>query len=190
MTTTTVMREAYDRHFTRHKRQPTRALGWPATCWLLDALDQWEAMTVLECGSGWSTTALRMWAAARPGRAVVTTDHKRPWLDLARRECELEGLDVSGFAEHDAYLSLPLRRFDAVLADLADLKTRAARMGEFVARVRPGGWLILDDWHEPDYVHAASAWFRAAGHDTPTPVLASVDEWSRFLAVWLCPEVS
>jgi ubiquinone/menaquinone biosynthesis C-methylase UbiE len=181
----TRLRQAYDRHFTRHKRQPTRALGWPATLWLVYALDRWHAESVLECGSGWSSTALRMWAAEGPGRSIVTTDHKPAWLNLAQMECVIEDLDSEGFVYHDALAKD--RQFDVVLVDLADTPTRFSRLDDFVRWVKPGGYLVFDDWHVETYQKAVMAWFARHHLAPPTKVLPSTDEWGRHLAIWRAP---
>lgn len=179
------LREAYGRHFTRHKRQPTRAMGWPATVWLIQSLDYWQADTVLECGSGWSTTALRLWQDAAPGRYVTTTDHKPAWLQLAHMECVMEGLPAERFAVHDD-LSRTLA-FDVVFVDLADTPTRFSRIAEFVAWVKPGGWLVLDDWHVGAYAASVSQWMAERGWRAPVKVVATTDEWGRYCAVWRRP---
>lgn len=179
------LRAAYDRHFTRHKRQPTRAMSWPATWWLVRALDAWDAETVLECGSGWSTTALRMWEAERGGRYVTTTDHKVPWLDLAQRECLMEGLSAQRFVFHE---DLPRALgFDVVLVDLADTPTRSAQVDRFVGWAKPGGMVVFDDWHVRSYRETVTAWLTAKGWDEPTPIPETTDEWGRYLATWRAP---
>lgn len=181
----TRLKLAYDRHFTRHKRQPTRALGWPATLWLVNALDNWNAKTVLECGAGWSTTALRMWQAERFGREVTTTDHKPAWLNLALQECLMERLDVDRFVNHD---DLPkYRTHDAVLVDLADTPTRYAKLDDFIRWTAPGGHLVFDDWHVASYRDDVNAWLIKHGQRIAEPILASTDEWGRYLAVWRAP---
>jgi len=184
----TRVHEAYTRHFTRHKRQPTRALGWPATRWLLNALTAWETETVLECGSGWSTTALRMWAEEKPGRYITTTDHKPAWLALAEAECVMEGLIPARFAPHqDLARESPDLAFDVVLVDLADTPTRVEHLAQFVRWTKPGGMMVLDDWHVPSYAHAVSWWMEARDWPVPEPIADSTDEWGRYLAVWRRP---
>lgn len=185
---------AYARHFTWHtvlglsERQPTRALGWPATAWLLDTLTARRAARVLECGSGWSTTALRMWAVEAPGRDVTTTDHLKNWLHRSRRELELEGLPTTRMYVHEGFATVwdgvP---FDAMLVDVGNTQYRRDRLTDFVGWLRPGGLLVFDDWHVPEHAEGVAAWFREHGQREPVPVEATRDEFGRFVAVWERP---
>lgn len=182
---------AYERHFAWHEvlqlsqRQPTRALGWEATVWLLETLTARDAHRVLECGSGWSTTALRMWSAEVGGREVTTTDHKKNWLHRSRRELVLEGLDCGRMYVQEGFPGVwNGQPFDALLVDVGDTAYRRERLGLFLRWLTPTGLLVFDDWHVPEHAAGVSDYFRGQGLTTPVAVPASRDDYGRYLATW------
>jgi predicted O-methyltransferase YrrM len=135
----------------------------PERPWIVPAAVGWlgrrmrRDWTVFELGSGRST----LWLARRAGRVTSLEDNEF-WLERAREavgaagldNVELRGLPVEGFAaavaavEDDSLDLLVVDFLEAPGAERAD----AVRAGR--SKVRPGGYLLLDDSDRPSYARA------------------------------------
>lgn len=141
----------------------------PERPWIVPAAVGWlgrrtrRDWRVLELGSGRST----VWLARRAG-SVVSFEDNEHWLaraselldDAAIENAELRHLAVADFAR--AVAELPAESFDLIVVDFLESPqadrveaVRAAR-----EKVRPGGYLLLDDSDRPGY---AGAWELLAG---------------------------
>jgi predicted O-methyltransferase YrrM len=135
----------------------------PERPWIVPAAVGWlgrrirRDWRVLELGSGRST----VWLARRAG-TVTSFEDNEFWLERARemlREAEIEnaevrGLPVESFAAELERLedaSLDLLVVDFLEAPGAE-RVEAVRAGR--SKVRPGGYLLLDDSDRPSYAEA------------------------------------
>lgn len=144
----------------------------PERPWIVPAAVGWlgrrarRDWRVLELGSGRST----VWLARRAG-SVLSFDDNEHWLARASElldgagieNAELRHLAVADFAS--AVAELPSESFDLIVVDFLESPqadrveaVRAAR-----EKVRPGGYLLLDDSDRPGY---AGAWELLAGWRT------------------------
>jgi SAM-dependent methyltransferase len=135
----------------------------PERPWIVPAAIGWlgrrmrSDWSVLEFGAGRSTP----WLARRAGRVVSFEDnefwaeHTRGRLrELGLDNVELRQLPVEEFvAELDA---LPAEQFDLVVVDFleAPAVTRVDAVAPAMKRLRPGGYLLLDDSDRPGYAPA------------------------------------
>lgn len=99
---------------------------------------------VFEFGAGGST----LWLAGRVGR-LVSTEHQVSWYEEITRCLEEHGLhaDLRLLAEGDcagAILEFPDGFFDVVFVDCLD-RIRNDCIANALDKVRPGGWLVVDD---------------------------------------------
>ncbi len=140
----------------RYGRTPERPWIVPAAVgWLRRRIrSDWS---ILEFGAGRSTP----WFAQRAGRVLSFEDngfwvgHTRERLDqlgLASVELRLRG--VEEFSREVA--ALPPSSFDLVVVDFleAPAVTRIDVLEPAMQRVRPGGYLLLDDSDRPGYAEA------------------------------------
>jgi predicted O-methyltransferase YrrM len=135
----------------------------PERPWIVPAAVGWLARRmrrdwrVLELGSGRST----VWLARRAG-AVTSFEDNEFWLERTREmlreagieNCEVRELPVESFAAELGRLedgSLDLLVVDFLEAPGAE-RVEAVRAGR--AKVRPGGYLLLDDSDRPGYAEA------------------------------------
>jgi hypothetical protein len=112
------------------------------------------AWNVLELGAGRSTP----WLAARAG-FVTTFEDDAGWAATVRRDLETAGLagrvalhvhPPGDFAR--AVRSLPDQSLDLVVVDCAASADRVACTTAAATKVRPGGFLLLDDSDRREYV--------------------------------------
>ena len=140
----------------RRGQRPRAALDVPATIgWLRRRIrGDWS---VLELGSGRSTA----WFARRAGQVLSFEDNKHwrlyTWARLAEAELhnvDLRLVDVEEFSKEVA--SLPDASFDLVVVDFLESPevTRIDASRPTLAKVRPGGHLLLDDSDRPGYAEA------------------------------------
>jgi predicted O-methyltransferase YrrM len=135
----------------------------PERPWIVPAAIGWlrrriqRDWSVLELGSGRSTT----WLARRAGRVLSLEDNEF-WHERTRERLAEAGLDnvelrllpVDDFPA--AISALPDRSFDLVLVDFleAPAVTRIDCIVPGREKVRPGGYLLLDDSDRPGYARA------------------------------------
>jgi predicted O-methyltransferase YrrM len=140
----------------RYNRTPERPWIVPAAIGFLrrQIRSDWS---VLELGAGRSTP----WFARRAGRVVsfeddeFWADHTRGRLrELGLEHAELRQLPVQEFAEEVD--GLPDGAFDLVVMDFleAPTVTRTDVLKPALKKVRPGGYLLLDDSDRPGYREA------------------------------------
>jgi predicted O-methyltransferase YrrM len=140
----------------RRKRTPERPWIVPAAIgWLRRRIrSDWS---VLELGAGRST----VWFAPRAGRVLSFEDNEF-WVgqtrdrlrELGRDNVDLRQLPVEAFAaEVDG---LPDASFDLVVVDFLESPTvtRIDVLKPAMKKVRPGGYLLLDDSDRPGYTEA------------------------------------
>lgn len=108
-----------------------------------------SGMQVFEWGSGASTLFF-----ARRGCSVTSAEHDTEWAARSRaRLASYADVDVLEFdAADDAYVTsidaFPSRTLDLVAVDG---RRRCDCFRRALSRVKPGGWLILDDSERPQY---------------------------------------
>ncbi len=135
----------------------------PERPWIVPAAIGWlgrrmrRSWRVLELGSGRST----VWLAKRSASVLAFEDDEH-WLERARHQfaeagvanVELRGLPVERFAAEVE--ELPDQEFDLVVVDFLESpqadRVDAVRVGR--SKVKPGGYLLLDDSDRPAYAEA------------------------------------
>jgi predicted O-methyltransferase YrrM len=134
----------------------------PERPWIVPAAIGWlrrrirPAWSILELGSGRST----VWFAQRARNLICLEDNDYWARRAAERlseehlEVDLRVMPVEEFPGHVA--SLPDRSFDLVVVDFleAPAVSRADALRPGREKVRPGGYLLLDDSDRPGYAEA------------------------------------
>lgn len=100
---------------------------------------------VLDVGCGTGNAAL---IAARAGAEVTAVDPSPRLLDVARAQARREGLTIEVLPGEAASLSVPDRRFDAVLSNFAVIfaPDPKAAVEEMVRVVAPDGRIVFSAW--------------------------------------------
>jgi predicted O-methyltransferase YrrM len=136
--------------------------GTPERPWIVPAAIGWlrrnirRDWSILELGSGRST----VWFARRAGRVVSFEDNEF-WLERTRERLTDEGLDAEVRLAPVESLPGEVARFedesfDLVVVDFLESPrvTRIDALRPALAKVRPGGHLLLDDSDRPGYAEA------------------------------------
>jgi predicted O-methyltransferase YrrM len=135
----------------------------PERPWIVPAAVGWlgrrvkPSWTVLELGSGRSTVWL-----ARRAAAVISFEDNRYWLERSRERLAAAGIANAELRELPVERFVPElaafgdRAFDLIVVDFLESPqadrvdaVRAAR-----SKLRPGGYLLLDDSDRPAYTEA------------------------------------
>jgi predicted O-methyltransferase YrrM len=134
----------------------------PERPWIVPASVGWlgrrirSDWSVLELGSGRSTA----WLARRAGEVTSLEDndywYRRTWERLSEQglEVNLRLMRVEDFPSHVA--ELPDASFDLIVLDFLESHsvTRMDVLRPAREKVRPGGYLLLDDSDRPGYAEA------------------------------------
>ena len=179
-------------HLGRNNRRAQTALDVPAAVWLWNACQREHAARVLELGSGFSSWALRHWqhhaAASSQTPEVWTIDDEAKWLETTRLELTELAFSTEHLGAFDDLLSADCDDyFDVVFVDLDNTATRVRHANSFVSWTRPGGMLVLDDWHMAHYREPMTRRLAALGVQVEA-VPETTDEWGRYLAVGRKPD--
>jgi predicted O-methyltransferase YrrM len=172
------------RHLARVCRRDQTAISLAAARSLWGLLTTWAPRAVLELGSGFSSSVIRLWQQGQGPRrpvTVYTTDDNWRWLGETLYELEQEHLDTSHVLHQDVFARIVPRQFDVLFLDLADTGTRLALAPTLPRWLKSQGLLILDDWHMEHYREPMTAALVDHGL-TVTPIPASEDEYGRYLA--------
>jgi len=179
---TDTLRALRERHLSMPKRRDQTAIDVPSAEWLCRACETTEAMDVLELGSGFSSWALRTWQRAHPEVEIWTIDDEEHWLEKTRAELSLLGLRTDHVLPlTELITTVPVPTFDLVFVDLDSPPTRVAHVSWLMQWLRPGGLLVLDDWHMPYYREPMTEALSAHGF-VITEHPETKDQWGRFLA--------
>lgn len=175
--------KAYRRHLRSPRRRAQTAIALKGCFHLYDSLLENEPKTVLECGSGMSTTIIRMWSAQRPDAVVYSTDHSYKWLGETVRELENEGLPTEHCLHFDVFKGIKCKPalFDWIFMDMADTTTRAKALPYVAGLLKRDGLLILDDWQFPHYRRRAEPILKKLGLEV-VALPQTKDRFKRYVA--------
>lgn len=177
----------YDGYFAGNpRRNRGMSIGRPLAHWLLDTWYARDVTVGLDFGSGFSSLLFRWLGGA------ITVDGDSGWLDVTRQEIASHGFDHSHLFRLAEFAADPMHGFgDLVLMDLGAVpfrkgvggaETRLRYAGLACECVLPGGLLVLDDWHQPDYAARMTTQLMAHGFSVRA-LPETTDEFGRFAAV-------
>jgi hypothetical protein len=188
-----LLMEQHRVHCGKNKRRDCTAIGVAAAAWVWRACEREQArgaavaFRVLELGSGFSSTVLRLWQQqAPPVTDVWTVDDEARWLATTRIELAGLGLPVDNLWDFAVLLAADPGAFapgcfGLVFVDLDGTGTRVRHAEQFVKWTAPGGLLVLDDWHMAHYREPMTARLAALGLAV-VPVPETTDAYGRYLA--------
>jgi len=140
--------------YTRDVSSPDMAASLELLAFLLRLCRANQYQRIADLGSGISSFVLRQYAAESTDVSVISVDDDAAWLDKTRHFIEQHGLSPNGLMTLDSFLTTTENSFDFILLDLNYVETRIQYVEEVLRRIRPGGMVLFDDVHKPDYRHA------------------------------------
>lgn len=190
MMTANDVKALWQRHIDRPNREASRALSLESALFLLEQLDARQPRRILDLGTGLSTAFFWRWGAAHDA-AVVSVDHDRRWLQAMSDELRAESiLHPKGvLRDLDLHERMTDAPFDVVFLDLADARRRIDLLPRVVDEwTRPGGLVVLDDWHFPHLRDGINPLLDARGLMAVPRPAETLDIWGRYLATVEIPD--
>ncbi len=131
---------------------PVHAASLELVGLLLGLCETAEPARVVDLGSGFTSFALRRHAASVDGLEVHSVDDNAEWLEKTRAYLAEKGLSDANLHHWPAFGAADRKgAFDLVLHDMGFMDTRFRELEPVLDLARPGGLVILDDMHKPDY---------------------------------------
>jgi predicted O-methyltransferase YrrM len=128
---------------------PVHAISLQLAFYLWELLTSRHPRRLADLGSGFSSYVLRLYARLHdPTVEVWSVDDDPRWLDETHRFLDANGLATDRMVLWSDFAQIEL---DLALHDLGSMATRKATLSEALTIVRPGGVLVLDDVHMPQY---------------------------------------
>ena len=159
---------------------PVHAASVELTALVLALCERLEVERVVDLGSGFTSWALRDWARDRDV-TVHSVDDSAQWLARTRAYLAETGMDDDRLHVWDDFASAGFAgAFDLVVHDLGFMDTRFDVLDTVVGLARPGGLVLLDDMHKPDFRDKALARLESQGHTAYSLKKLTRDKLTRF----------
>jgi len=168
---------------------PVHAASVELTALVLALCERRQVERVVDLGSGFTSWALRDWARSQPRDITVhSVDDSPEWLEKTR--AYLSETDLADDTLHvwSQFVGKGLSgSFDLVVHDLGFMDTRYEVLDEAIALARPGGIVLLDDMHKPDFRDKALARLEAQSKAVYSLKKLTRDKLTRFAYVHPVP---
>lgn len=145
------LRPAYEQYI-REVSSPDMAASLELATFLFVLCKANGYRKVVDLGSGFSSYVFRLYARETSGVEVISVDDDAQWLKRTKDFLVVHGLDTSGMMTIDQFISQNQDGFDCILHDLNFVEERIKYVQRLLPMVRPGGLMVLDDVHKPDYM--------------------------------------
>jgi predicted O-methyltransferase YrrM len=133
---------------------------------------------ILDLGSGFSSFVFRLWAKTTGAPTTVwSVDHEPEWLNRTREFLQSFELPVENLTSWEQFRE---RDFDLILHDLGTIDLRIASLDTVLSLPRPGGLIILDDVHFPNYAQGAAEVLARRGFYSHSLASSTRDRYGRY----------
>lgn len=148
---------------------------------LLGLTEALDARRVVDLGSGFTSFALRRFAADRPELEVHSVDDSAEWLEKTRSYLAENSLSDDNLWHWPEFAAADRKgTFDLVLHDMGFMDTRFRELEPVLDLARPGGLVILDDTHKPDFREQALEVVAQRGHAAYSLKAITRDRLTRY----------
>jgi predicted O-methyltransferase YrrM len=159
---------------------PVHAASIELAVLVLALCERRDVKRVVDLGSGFTSRVLRDWARDRDV-TVHSVDDSAEWLEKTRGYLAETGLDDARLHHWEDFATGDFAgTFDLVVHDLGFMDTRYRVMETAVGLARPGGLVLLDDMHKPEFRDQALAWVEAQGLTAYSQKTLTRDHLTRF----------
>lgn len=155
---------------------PVHAASMELVVMLTVLCEELRPARVVDLGSGFSSYALRRWAAdaGEPGPETWSVDDSAEWLERTVQFLESRGMPTERVLTWHDFRQSEHGAFDLVLHDMGTMEFRAETLREVLDLARPGGLVVLDDVHKPAYRRFAQRELESLGLE-----YYSLKTWTR-----------
>lgn len=159
---------------------PVHAASLELTALVLLLCERLAVQKVVDLGSGFTSWALRDWARERDV-TVHSVDDSAEWLEKTRGYLAERGFTDDRLHVWPEFAAGGFEgSFDLVVHDLGFMDTRFEVLDTVVGLARPGGLVLLDDMHKPDFRDKALAHLEAKGLTAYSLKRITRDRLTRF----------
>ena len=134
-----------------------------------------------DLGSGFSSYVLRAWANKQTDVPEVwSVDDSAQWLEKTRGYLKAQDVGDERLCTWNDFIDAEKGEFDLVLHDMGSMEFRAETLQKVLDLVRPGGLVILDDMHKPEFREYALTALVDAGMDHYSLKALTRDSLTRY----------
>ena len=121
---------------------------------LLDGLCHlFACQKMLDLGSGFSSYTLRRYASNERHAVVWSVDDDERWMRKTENFLNDQNVSTDKLIMLDDFMRTPEGDFDLIFLDLNFVEVRKNFIKMAVERCKPGGMIVFDDVHKPDFLY-------------------------------------
>ena len=178
----TYLSKAYA-EYTSTVSPPDFAVSLETAAFLYSLSRRLAPRNILDLGSGFSSFALRSYAAEHEDVNVFTVDDDSCWLQKTSNFLAERNLSTKNIMTWAEFLRHSLQPADLVFHDLGSMSTRRASLPAALNHCRVGGIIVLDDMHKEEYAPQAEQTLIAGKFHAVDMREYTLDRFGRFC--WL-----
>lgn len=167
-------------HYVNEVSRPDMAASLELAGFILAICKLKKYKKVLDMGSGLSSYVFRLYASENPGVKVFSVDDDVAWLEKTKLFLEQHQLETDNVYSLDEFIGLKEEGFDCILHDLNFVEVRIQYTTQLLEALKPGGLVIFDDVHKPDYRHALLANLQGTSSKIYSLKPYTLDSYGRF----------
>jgi len=180
------LRPVYE-HYVRDVSSPDMAASLELAAFLYGLCKANQYNRLLDLGSGFSSYVFRLYARETSGVEVISVDDDARWLEKTRDFLVSCNLDTNGMMTMQEFVSNDYGKFDCILHDLNFVEERIKYVQRLLPMAKPGGLMVLDDVHKPEYMLGALEILSPAHGNIYSLIPATLDRYGRYSMAYIRP---
>lgn len=177
------LRPAYEQ-YVRDVSSPDMAASLELAAWLFVLCRANGYQRIADLGSGFSSYAFRRYAKEAPGVEVFSIDDDETWLIKTKQFLSSHQLDTDHLMTLEQFTAGAPSDFDCILHDLNFVEVRINYVNGLLARLKPGGLLIMDDVHKREYLTAVLERLTKQSGELYDLKPVTLDQFGRYAIVY------
>ncbi len=180
------LRPVYE-HYVRNVSSPDMAASLELATFLYGLCKANQYNRLLDLGSGFSSYVFRLYAKEASGVEVISVDDDPRWLEKTKGFLTSHNLDTKGMMTIGQFVSLDQPGFDCILHDLNFVEERIKYVQQLLPMIRPGGVIVLDDVHKPEYMVGVLEILSRDRGKVYSLAPATLDRYGRYAMAYIHP---
>lgn len=132
---------------------PVMAASYECLRFMITLCHRFAFKKILDFGSGFSSYAFRQYALSDKSIQVWSVDDNHSWLQKTAQYLNSRKVDAGNLVMLDDFIAGNGSHFDLIFFDLNFVEVRKNYIGLVLDRCKPGGMIIFDDVHKPDFMY-------------------------------------